>query len=75
MRLLLVALLAAGLLPACAPAFAENGALKIVFIDVEQGDSALIILPNEKIMLIDGGRAEPRSNRAVDPARARRHQN
>ena len=55
MRLLLVALLAAGLLPVCAPAFAENGTLKIVFIDVEQGDSALIIFPNEKTMLMDGG--------------------
>ncbi len=29
--------------------------LKVVFIDVDQGDSALIILPNSRTMLIDSG--------------------
>jgi competence protein ComEC len=54
MRLLLAILLIAILLPVH-HAFAENGTLKIVFIDVGQGDSTLIVLPNEKTILIDGG--------------------
>ena len=33
--------------------------LKIHFIDVGQGDSCLIITPNNKKILIDGGEAEP----------------
>jgi competence protein ComEC len=37
------------------PAFAQEGTLKIVFIDVGQGDSTLVVLPNGKAMLIDGG--------------------
>jgi beta-lactamase superfamily II metal-dependent hydrolase len=55
MRLLLAVLLASASLSACAPVFAENGVLKIIFIDVGQGDSTLIILPNGKTMLVDGG--------------------
>ena len=54
MWLLLAMLLIAILLP-MHQAFAENGTLKIVFIDVGQGDSTLIVLPNEKTILIDGG--------------------
>src|SRR5688500_1813347 len=55
MRLLIAMLLVAALLPAYTHVFAGNGTLKIVFIDVGQGDSTLIILPNGKTMLIDGG--------------------
>jgi beta-lactamase superfamily II metal-dependent hydrolase len=55
MRLLLAVFLVSASLSACAPVFAENGVLKIIFIDVGQGDSTLIVLPNGKTMLIDGG--------------------
>lgn len=51
MRAALLALLLVPVLPA----FAQEGTLKIVFIDVGQGDSTLVILPNGKSMLIDGG--------------------
>jgi beta-lactamase superfamily II metal-dependent hydrolase len=37
------------------PRFAPNQTLAITFIDVGQGDSILIIFPNSKTMLIDGG--------------------
>lgn len=48
------------LLTGCAPnGFQEpapaDGILKVIFIDVGQGDSALIIAPDGKAMLIDGG--------------------
>lgn len=55
MRLLAAMVLVIALFPAHTHAYAENGTLKIVFIDVGQGDSTLIILPNGKTMLIDGG--------------------
>src|SRR5262245_25888947 len=54
MRLLL-AILPIAMLLTMQNSFAENGALRIVFIDVGQGDSALVILPNNKTLLIDGG--------------------
>lgn len=37
---------------------ASGRGLKIVFIDVGQGDSTLLMLPNGKMMLIDGGEAD-----------------
>jgi beta-lactamase superfamily II metal-dependent hydrolase len=43
--------------PAMAAAPSGNQQLKIVFIDVGQGDSTLLVLPGGKTMLIDGGEA------------------
>ena len=40
------------------PAIQPNQNLTIVFIDVGQGDSILVILPNTKTLLIDGGERE-----------------
>ncbi len=37
-------------------AYASNGELKVHYIDVGQADSILVDLPNDEIMLIDGGR-------------------
>ncbi len=37
---------------------APRGVLQVVFLDVGQGDSALITFPNGKTMLIDGGEVE-----------------
>ncbi|GIV08438.1 MAG: hypothetical protein KatS3mg019_0529 [Fimbriimonadales bacterium] len=34
---------------------APSNTLQVAFFDVEQGDSALIVFPNGKMMLIDGG--------------------
>jgi beta-lactamase superfamily II metal-dependent hydrolase len=40
------------------PAIQPSQNLTIVFIDVGQGDSILVILPNTKTLLIDGGQRE-----------------
>ncbi len=40
------------------PAIQPSQNLTIVFIDVGQGDSILVILPNTKTLLIDGGQLE-----------------
>jgi competence protein ComEC len=39
--------------------------LKITFLDVGQGDSSVVELPDKKVMLIDGGMLEPDMGRAV----------
>ena len=39
--------------------------LKITFLDVGQGDSSVVELPDKKVMLIDGGMYEPDMGRAV----------
>ena len=39
--------------------------LKITFLDVGQGDSSVVELPDNKVMLIDGGMYEPDMGRAV----------
>jgi competence protein ComEC len=41
---------------------ASEGELKIIIIDVGQGDSILIILPNKNTLLIDGGERESSDN-------------
>lgn len=52
----LIILLVTGCAPAGFPELAPaDGILKVVFIDVDQGDSALIIAPDGTAMLIDGG--------------------
>ncbi|GIV10582.1 MAG: hypothetical protein KatS3mg020_0073 [Fimbriimonadales bacterium] len=37
---------------------APSNTLQVAFFDVEQGDSALIVFPNGKMMLIDGGETD-----------------
>jgi competence protein ComEC len=46
------------------PSFRGNK-LKITFLDVGQGDSSVVELPDKKVMLIDGGMYEPDMGRAV----------
>jgi competence protein ComEC len=45
--------------------FFQNNKLSITFLDVGQGDSAFVNLPDKKVMLIDGGMYEPDMGRAV----------
>ena len=40
------------------PASRPEGRLQVAFIDVGQGDSTLVLLPNGKSLLIDGGPSE-----------------
>jgi len=43
----------------------QNSKSSITFLDVGQGDSAVVNLPDRKVMLIDGGTYEPDTGRAV----------
>jgi len=45
--------------------FFQNNKSSITFLDVGQGDSAVVNLPDRKVMLIDGGMYEPDMGRAV----------
>jgi competence protein ComEC len=45
--------------------YLSNNNLRITFLDVGQGDSSVVELPDKKIMLIDGGMYEPDMGRAV----------
>ncbi len=64
--LTLVLLLIAGCAPssnpsaptATEPAAPPKNALQVVFLDIGQGDSALVVFPNGKTMLIDGGETD-----------------
>ncbi len=42
-----------------------KGELRIHYLDVGQGDSTLIELPDGKVMLIDGGRGDDNANNAI----------
>ena len=46
------------------PSFRGNK-LNITFLDIGQGDSSVVELPDKKVMLIDGGMYEPDMGRAV----------
>jgi competence protein ComEC len=50
------------------PALIHDDGLAVTFLDVGQGDSAVVELPDGKVMLIDGGSAEARSgSRRIEP--------
>jgi len=45
--------------------FFQSNKLSITFLDVGQGDSAFVSLPDRKVMLVDGGMYDPDMGRAV----------
>jgi len=56
----------AGPVPQATPSPGQ-GTLKVVFLDVGQGDSILIQAPNGQTMLIDGGRSTSLANTVIIP--------
>ncbi len=47
------------------PYLSDDNNLRITFLDVGQGDSSVVELPDKKVMLIDGGTREPDAGRRV----------
>jgi competence protein ComEC len=45
--------------------YLSDDSFKVTFLDVGQGDSALVELPDKRVMLIDGGKYEPDMGRRV----------
>jgi len=45
--------------------YLSNNAFRITFLDIGQGDSSIVELPDKKVMLIDGGMHEPDMGKAV----------
>src|SRR5690348_18119735 len=56
----------------CTPAYAADNTLDIYFIDVEGGQSTLLVTPKKETLLIDAGYASDGRNRIPgDPKQAR----
>ncbi len=45
--------------------YLQDGRLRITFLDVGQGDASVVVLPDKRVMVIDGGRYEPDMGRMV----------
>lgn len=45
--------------------YLSGNKLRVTFLDIGQGDSSLVELPDKKVMLIDGGTGEPDMGRMV----------
>ncbi|MDY7040141.1 MAG: ComEC/Rec2 family competence protein, partial [Chloroflexota bacterium] len=50
------------------PPLPQDGTLTVLFLDIGQGDSALVISPDGQTMLIDGGNSSRDANEVIIPA-------